>query len=964
MASYLGTEFQNTPVQSAINAPLIQTVLLMKQGQYDTVKSSVQQGLDQLGQIAVLRPEDQQYINQKITSLTEQLNSMGTKNLADPSVSDKMFNAIRSTARDPFVLNAIEQTQKYRNFNLKVDELKKKSPDKYSDINYQDALDQAGFDAYKNGETNKIGNLEYKEYINLPEIHSKRLKDYVAQYDDEQYLGTESHKASGLHTVDIYGKRVLKEDLVNFLNSSMDSKEVDQLMINTRASLKSLPQSQVLSLVKSDYESNLENLKKSRAELKAQIDSGQVTDGTQALKQFDERITSISNKIENNSFDQSDIYSLMKEQYIDRMASNFDKNIITKKDIDDTLFQIDKYEYQKKKDALDYDLKLRELATKEREVQAVEAQALGTQIEKTQQPDAQERSQYKEVGARLYQITNQLKESIAKNDPKFSAMTGEEQLKYISSLDLSNSAEVKTAGLTAQDKKLLTEFKQLQSARVKSTQATIKAFQPTVISSFFDMQDSAFAGSELDLENVSEYLPTTATIIKDAKKKGKKITWENIPTDQRYAIQVEFLNAYTKQNSGKLSEDEKSSYNMAILSMKNKIKDKKQREVVKQNITKVEENKGVFGELWSNLKGAASEISSGLGDLYDATLGWTINAAKEGTNYADKVYNEEVDRRNKNASQGSPTLRLLGQSLGVGAVGNRVFSRLFSEDENLSNIEARDLLGRENIQSRFNITSQALKSEIQRYYDSTKPNLSSSYAYSFSTDNKVQKPIAELLRQTILSTEEGASANLAPIREGNNYTIEREGTGFKISYLSKGEGKTPRVVDIRVDKLPAQLDNIVNKKEDNWNRSIYNPLLSFKPIQVTPITTYKDSENRINNIVKFAGDLSSEVEDIISDYKNGIFKPSFEYVRQDIKEDIYNKNKQIVDRFLNQKFNIKTGISNRGILQSTISYTDLDGKENVYTFPHNLIEKDDERILLDVYTRISDIKKLGLSKLK
>lgn len=235
MASFLGTSFENTPVQSAINAPLIQTVLAMKQGQYDANKAKLQAGLDQLASTQVLRPQDQEYIQAKMKDLTTKINDYGSVDMSQSYQADELFNMVKSVAKDPFIQNAIANTKKYQNYNLEVDEIKKKKPELYNNLNYSYGLNQGGVDKYIKGEINDIGSLSYTPFTDI----SKEFKDIAEnldKYDQEikkvQPQVDEKGNTVGAYFITQEGKRLTETDLKNKVNSLLSDGAKKQMSIN------------------------------------------------------------------------------------------------------------------------------------------------------------------------------------------------------------------------------------------------------------------------------------------------------------------------------------------------------------------------------------------------------------------------------------------------------------------------------------------------------------------------------------------------------------------------------------------------------------------------------------------------------------------------------------------------------------------------------------------------------------
>lgn len=179
MANFLSQTYIPQETRQDTNFPLLAQIMQMKQGKYDANRAKVQQTLDAFGLQSqqLLRDEDKEYVHAKLSDITSKINAFGNKDLSQLSVTEDLTGMIRTVASDPIIQNAIQNTQKFNNFNKGVATLKEKDPDLYSDINYQYAIETAGVEDYINGKTNTIGNLNYSPYVDYNSEVMKKLKE-------------------------------------------------------------------------------------------------------------------------------------------------------------------------------------------------------------------------------------------------------------------------------------------------------------------------------------------------------------------------------------------------------------------------------------------------------------------------------------------------------------------------------------------------------------------------------------------------------------------------------------------------------------------------------------------------------------------------------------------------------------------------------------------------------------------
>lgn len=172
MSSYLSQPYQAGQPLELPNVGIIRANVKELQTQYDYNKSIIDQTLAKYESLRGLSDSDNEYIAAKVKEAESIMKSYGRKNgdLSMSTTRDTMLSALEGVYKDPVVQNAVQNKAVYDNFNAGVAKIKEKDGGKYySNTNYQDALEQGGVQAYMQGKTKKLGNLNYNEYVNLPE---------------------------------------------------------------------------------------------------------------------------------------------------------------------------------------------------------------------------------------------------------------------------------------------------------------------------------------------------------------------------------------------------------------------------------------------------------------------------------------------------------------------------------------------------------------------------------------------------------------------------------------------------------------------------------------------------------------------------------------------------------------------------------------------------------------------------
>ena len=249
--------------------------------------------------------------------------------------------------------------------------------------------------------------------------------------------------------------------------------------------------------------------------------------------------------------------------------------------------------------------------------------------------------------------------------------------------------------------------------------------------------------------------------------------------------------------------------------------------------------------------------------------------------------------------------------------------------------------------------------ELKNKFDTESPNQRYRKAVSYSTNIKEQKQTAELLRQTIL-----ASAPDAEIPSGDNFTVKQSGSGYEVTYQVKTNKGLVTSEPVYLDKLPEQIQNTFQQKQDEWQKSIYNPTFKIPPFSFETPKTKSEAEEIINNLAVY-GELDSSIVEQL--YISGLLLPVDTYLDNYVSEDIQSRNAQAIQNFKNQSYKTDTKVIN-GNLYSTITYKDIISGKQIQTKPepHRVFNEQVESvdIQLSLLRRVDKLKQEQLAKLK
>lgn len=782
MANYMSSPVDYGKTIDSSATDLLGKVATLKQQKYDANFALVQSTIDQYGNIDLARPEDREYLAGRLQKITDVVNNSGNRDLSRNNVTRSIQSQVK-TVLDDYVVTQIGETKKIRTFENEVANIKEKKRDIYSDTNYTDALEQGGFDKYMKGEVNTIGNLSYKEYVDINGKLSKKAKEYSELMGKKQLLDSQN---KGYYVENTFGERVYMQDIYATLDSELDEKDKEQLRINARQSIGKLDKTTYDNYLSSSLNQEVSTNKLELARLEAKMQSvkkeerAQYADQITALKS---NIKDTEDKVKNKTFSEGDMYRVFNKSTLANISSNYDFNRITDIETDTTQLEIAKFQQDVAQDEISNAYKQEELRLKGLEVKAIETQAYGgaTVTEKPQEK-SDEKSAYKVIQEGVVQTNKALDTYLRDtNENGYNQKSTQEQWQY----KLTRKADdIEIEGNTKQVQDLFRNFQNSQSQY-----ATVSTKNKEYLKENIGVAFDSFKGANLD--NLSSTMPYTASL----KKKGYKFS--DLDEDSKAGVIVEMgANASEfislDDNSREVWNKAVESYNLGLGTKKS---EKAQR--IKQAVD----------SSFRNRMGEAPTMSS------------------------------EEQRLLLESGVRAPRLR---------NVSTRGFS--FNEDANIDEIESYSGDASIDFSSHFkNTASKMLENTISNSQASL-PNLRYNKAFSFSTDIEDQKDKAERLKQVIQSADETKIPN-----SENNYTISREGGGYKISFdIGSGKDKTRDFVV--VDKLSEDLQRAVDVTENSWANSVKNPNAKLPTYTTTPKQQSQVIED-LENIVKNRPDL-------------------------------------------------------------------------------------------------------------
>jgi len=929
------------PVDMGGNLQLAIGVANNLQTRYDANKAIIDQTLSQYEGLRGVTELDNQYIASQVSNIKNQINQLGSLNLAHNTGRDTVLNNLKNVMKDPIVQDILVSKANKDRYDSEYQEMVKKDPSKGDGRNYEYGLTQGGYFDYVNGKTKKIGAMSYKPYEDVAANYSKRLKEYVDQYDDEQYMGT---KSSQYQTVDIYGKRILKEDLEKFLVTTTTSSESQQLGINAWYKYKDIKDSDVAVILKPVYEEEVKNLKLQEAAIKAKADTGDAN-SKENLKRIKVVISEASTKANRVDFTKNDLYNHETSRFISNMASLYDKDIVTKRDTDNLPFEVMKFE-------TDTALKIRGIEADERANELKDAEnkltssAMGGDAVVRETPDEEvELTDIQKTQKKLNQTAAALDTYLSQNIEGYDDMDAQEKWEYklhYNPADLTVKGNKNTALVLAND------FKNSQKQYAEMATATDNTLTKAVKDSY-----NSLIGGKANLGNLAKTMPLTANLLQNQKG----IKFESLHNSQKKGLIVEWA-ANKMQFDKPDSKDVQAMYNAVIIKNKtavSKIKSDVAEEVSNtiKNTTDTVEGAMLTGYknlVWGAVKNYGVDLVGGIAqNLY--------NRAAYGSDYAKEQSKKWFGEDERDfANQWELSKKQMSRDW---------TDRFGGEDTNLTELEPRDLAVRkgktsQDVQSRFNTLDADVKIRVQDIAASYQENIKEFTAFNFSTEDKLQKPTTQKLRAAILDI---VDADVP--KQTNDYTISREGAGYRVNYLNMEDKK----VSVIIPKLAPSVIGMIDEKKANWMKDPKNNKIILSPLVIQPIVTPKDSQNKVEALVENIEDSGILAPQVLEDMRrNPANTPlasvadNINNVKQQYGVDFYNKNQKKIDEILSDTYTA-VPYSTGGSFKVRIDYNE-NGRIAPFYSEMEIPEKDDALLFLMQLNSVMDLKTKRIKELK
>lgn len=339
------------------------------QSKYDSNKAIVDQTLAQYESLRGLTPEDDAYIAAQVSNVKNQINQLGSLNLAHNTGRDTILNNMKNVLKDPIVQDILVSKNIYDAYNAEAAKWKEKNPKEYSDTNYQYGLYKGGLENYNQGKIKKLGSMSFTPQGDYKK-EMKDVADNIEKYDTE----IEKTWTEGGYIYTKKGKRIDESKVRDIAETFLSEGAKKQLVIDGWATIhQGKTEEDRLNNTKKAFEQykikKLENQKSIVDQYKAEAAKTGFEQDKKNAEIVQENYKNLEKSLLEIGTEGSaeQMYgTIYKDTTLSNFAKTFAYNTVDITDIkgDTTAMAIAKMEYDKIKDERDYQLELKKAGLK------------------------------------------------------------------------------------------------------------------------------------------------------------------------------------------------------------------------------------------------------------------------------------------------------------------------------------------------------------------------------------------------------------------------------------------------------------------------------------------------------------------------------------------------------------------------------------------------------------------------
>ena len=317
---------QQRPVEAMMK------VGVYKQERYDQGVQKIQESIDNIAGLDVIRPEDKQYLQSKLNQLGSQLSMVAGGDFSNFQLVNSVNGMTNQIVKDPNVLNAVSNSAKYRKDLETIDNHKKEG--KWADSN-QFAFNE-GVNSWFNGGLDASYSANTSPYVNTTKEATEIVKALAKDYtENDVYYDPETGQVLDVMTRQkIEG--ITKEKIQTALKAGLSPQAWRQLSIDGQYKYSNVSPEQYVNDVNSSYQKTFSLYSDERDELmnKAKLATTQEEKDKIMLQvdEVDRSIKSIKSEYDSVSrgFESGDLEGSKAQYYTTNWLENMSNSMASR----------------------------------------------------------------------------------------------------------------------------------------------------------------------------------------------------------------------------------------------------------------------------------------------------------------------------------------------------------------------------------------------------------------------------------------------------------------------------------------------------------------------------------------------------------------------------------------------------------------------------------------------------------
>lgn len=864
--AYSQSHVNNNYIQP-VNLNLIGTVLASKEQKYNANVAKIDAVIETYAKTDLLREKDKQMLYENINNVIQNFEGVSKMSLTNTDTMRQIEQSF-NTSITPYLADQMVNSAKVRKFMTNVSALKEKSPDKYSDVNMNFALQKAGYVDYMNGNSDKLNNLEYTEYTNVMKEIQPDLDKWAKEYGYENFNSLQSVAGNQYMLQEVNGKRLTRDSIKQFVNSRIgsDPKLLKQLEIDAWGTYGGLSDTDF----QQSYKTNAQNQANLYAERIAQAETEMANypkDSTQyqeiqnqinLMKDSKGSLEGIANSTAKLDRDKV-ATSIYVESLTNSLANTYSYDRIESIKYNDTPLQIAKMEF-------DQAMSLRKDARAETELQmAIEKQSWERNIANGLNPDGSGAGittsrnlpdDGTESGKSVYNLATEnysnnfegVRQSLILTDPTFSRKTKTEQDAVISTLI--DSESVNKTVLDAKGNSISQYSNEVKQAinKAQTDKKLINDFTNQVATDYMKEAEEVYTNflnrgnSRLNIDNMRG-VPTLKANVKANKP------FSSLSATEKEAIAYEYVR---NVKASRVSNDAQENERLGVA-----------EKYYRQNLSK-KTNPNYLAGLDTTYRNRGQRTGTSLTLGAEALLNRGIGFGAEivegiGDNLTRLFQGEEALRRRL----AQPTVNQFYNEANVlSQQADTNLRDLFTTDESFGDLSVGDVGFPQNrnfegyYRTKINARNSKYNDLLGRYGN----NVKSINQVSFSSELKQNTPFINDIKAVVESQTGKKVAKESTFDYRYNPSTNQYEFDVLLTEKTQREGKdtftdtySKQTITVNPSQVPSRLIQRLNPTDLDFSQSIHNTNRKTEKVTITQPTSASNKDAFINSFIQKSG---------------------------------------------------------------------------------------------------------------